>query len=280
MNIPKRTFNKLIKEKMKKVYIIPTYHCNLNCPHCDLHLKNDNFNESFYKVLKNNDIEFGILFGGEPTLYKDRLIPCLKTNKIHSISTNLLNLDDELISLYKKYNLSIATSWNPQRFSEEQYKLWLNHLQLLSNNDLTCIIMITLTEDLLIYNDFENRLKEWDSLKCISGVLFEPLLDYNMAIDLHQRADEWLCQIYDKWCYSFKNIIVNKVKNWNCNCSDVWTLNPDGKLIRGCPQSEKEYVLNDCLKCKLAGICNPCNLQHLCSFPKKLYEKVKNEEKN
>lgn len=231
---------------MKKLYVIPTYHCNLKCSHCDLHLKDDDFDESFYKVLENNDIEFGVLFGGEPTFYKDRLIKCLKTNKIHSISTNLLNLDDELISLYKEYQLSIATSWNPKRFSEEQYKVWLNHLQILTTNGLSCIILITLTEDLLTYDDFENRLKEWDNIKSIEGILFEPLLDYNMANDLHQRADKWLCKMYDKWSYSFENMIVNRVKNWNCDCSDVWTLNPNGKLIKGCPQLEQIYVLNDC----------------------------------
>ena len=86
---------------MKKLYVIPTYHCNLKCPHCELHLRDDNFNESFYDVLSNNNIDLGVLFGGEPTLYRDRLIKCLKTNKIHSISTNLIKLDNELISLLK-----------------------------------------------------------------------------------------------------------------------------------------------------------------------------------
>jgi sulfatase maturation enzyme AslB (radical SAM superfamily) len=214
------------------------------------------------------------LFGGEPTLYRDRLIKCLKTNKIHSISTNLLNLDDELISLYKDYNLSIATSWNPKRFTEKQYNIWLNNLKLLSDNNLSCIILITLTEDLLVYNDFRNNLEEWDKIKSVKGILFEPLLDYNMSNDLHQRADDWLCNLYNNWLYSFENMIVDRVKHWNCDCSDVWTLNPNGKISKGCPQNEKEFVLNDCLSCKLAGICNPCNLQHICSFPKKLYNKV------
>lgn len=259
---------------MKKVYIIPTYHCNLNCSHCDLHLKKDNFNESFYDILKNIDVDFGILFGGEPTLYKDRLIKCLETNKINSISTNLLILDNELISLYKQYNIDIATSWNPLRFNDKQYQLWLKNLKLLELNNLSCIIMITLTEDLLLYPFFENKLREWNLIKSIKGILFEPLLDYNMKENLHQRADEWLCKLYDNWNYSFENMIINKVKNWNCDCSDIKTLNPNGQLMRGCPQREKEFVLNSCLKCQFASVCKPCNLQHLCSFPKKLYEKV------
>lgn len=265
---------------MKKVYVIPTYNCNLNCPHCDLHLKKDNFNNLFYETLNNTNIEQGILFGGEPTLYRDRLIKCLETKKIQSISTNLLILDNELISLYKKYNLSISTSWNPTRFTKHQYKLWYNNLKLLEINNLSCIIMITLTENLLTYPFFENKLKEWNLLKSVKGILFEPLLDYNMKIDLHQRTDDWLCQLYNNWYYSFENIIINKVKNWKYDCSDVYTLNPSGILNKGCPQAEKFFILNDCLNCKLAGICKPCSLQHICSFPKKLYEKVKNEEKN
>lgn len=259
---------------MKTCYIIPTYHCNLKCPHCDLHLKNDEFNDDFYTQLKNIIADNIILFGGEPTLYRDRLTKCLKLNKITSISTNLLQLDDELISLYKEYNLSIATSWNPKRFIEEQYELWLNHLQLLTENGLSCIILITLTDDLLNYDLFYNHLKQWDTIKSVEGILFEPLLDYNMKNDLHQRADEWLCKLYDNWNYSFENMIINRVKNWNCDCRDTWTLQPNGKLVQGCPQNEQEYVLNDCLNCKLANICKPCNLQHICSFPKQLYERV------
>ena len=263
---------------MKKLYIIPTYHCNLCCPHCDLHLKNDNFSSKFYSVLKNTNIDSGILFGGEPTLYKERFIKCLETNKVNSITTNLLNLDKDILNLYKKYNLSIATSWNPCRFNDKQYDIWINNLKLLQKNNLSCIILITLTEDLLTFNSFEKYLKDWDNIKSIDGILFEHLIDYNMKPDLHERADDWLCTITDKWCYSYKNLILDKIKNWNCDCSDVWTLNPNGELKKGCPQFEKNNFLYNCLQCKMANICQPCRLQHLCSFPKKLYKKVMNYE--
>ena len=260
---------------MKKIYAIPTYHCNLKCPHCELHLKEDNFSEKFFEVLcsieKGADIT---LFGGEPTLYRDRLERCLKTEKIASISTNLLLLDENLLSLYKEYGISIATSWNPQRFTDEQYLLWMSNLRKLEQNGLDCIILITLTEDLLAYQEFNEHLKEWDNIKSINGILFEPLLDYKMKTDLHSRADLWLCELYDNWHFSMRNMIAEKVKKWNCDCSNVWTLNPTGELVRGCPQQEKKFILNECLGCSLAGICRPCHLQHICSFPKKLYEKV------
>lgn len=259
---------------MRKVYVIPTYHCNLKCPHCELHLKEDNFSEKFFKILddiKSPDIT---LFGGEPTLYRERLKRCLETEKISSISTNLLILDAELISLYKYYGISIATSWNPKRFTEEQYKLWVENLRKLEENGLKCIILITLTEDLLSYENFNSLLKEWDNIESIEGILFEPLLDYQMSRDLHERADLWICSLYDEWNFRIRNLIADKVMKWDCNCSDVWTLNPNGQLSRGCPQFEKKFVLNECLGCNLAGICRPCHLQHICSFPKNLYKKV------
>lgn len=125
-----------------------------------------------------------------------------------------------------------------------------------------------------ILRNFDSLLREWDNIESVEGILFEPLLDYQMSKDLHERADLWLCNLYDKWNFRIRNLIADKVMKWNCNCSDVWTLNPNGKLIRGCPQFEKKFVLNECLGCNLAGICRPCHLQHICSFPKNLYRKV------
>ena len=38
---------------LDKVYVIPSYKCNLNCPHCDIHNYKDTFNEDdFFNTLK------------------------------------------------------------------------------------------------------------------------------------------------------------------------------------------------------------------------------------
>ena len=76
---------------LDKLYVIPTYKCNLSCSHCDLHKRDIAFKaKSFLKQLNNIEAKEVILFGGEPSFYQDRLAKCLKTNKITSISTNLL----------------------------------------------------------------------------------------------------------------------------------------------------------------------------------------------
>lgn len=266
---------------MTILYAIPTYKCNLNCNHCELHLKNDNFDEIFYDKLKEADYDKVILFGGEPTLYRDRLLKCFETNKITSIATNLINLDEEIIQLYKKYNIDISTSWNPNRFTESQYNTWINNLKLLEKNNLSCVILITLTEDLLNLNSFDTYLKEWDNIKSVFGVLFEPLIDYNMKKTLHEDADKWLCNLYDNWNYSLKNLIISKLDKWKHNCNDIKTLQPNGEITKGCPQYKKYIYLDECLNCSFSSICNPCKLQHICSFPKQLYNKVfENEIRN
>ena len=260
---------------IQQLYVIPSFDCNLKCPHCFLRLRKEDFNEvAFFNSLQNTSAYYRILFGGECTLHFDRFKKCLETGLIDAVSTNLLNLSPEILELYKEHEIALATSWNPKRFNEEQYKLWVENLRKLGENGLKCIILITLTEDLLSYENFDSLLREWDNIESIEGILFEPLLDYQMSKDLHERADLWLCNLYNKWNLRIRNLIADKVMKWNCNCSDVWTLNPNGKLIRGCPQFEKKLVLNECLGCNLAGICRPCHLQHICSFPKNLYKKV------
>lgn len=69
-------------ETIKELYIIPTYSCNLDCPHCELHKKVERYNESvFISQLKTLFFDRGILFGGEPLLLQEKLIPILETKK-------------------------------------------------------------------------------------------------------------------------------------------------------------------------------------------------------
>ena len=98
--------------------------------------------------------------------------------------------------------------------------------------------------------------------------------------EYHQKADDFLCKIYKEWRWKFNNFIVERIKNWNCNCSSVATIEPDGKVKVGCPQYTGNInIRKECLDCSLANICNPCYLQQSCSFPKKLYQLIKEKEK-
>lgn len=264
---------------MKTVYAIPTYNCNLNCPHCDIHKRKIQFNEEkFIKTLIDIHADSIVLFGGEPFLNKDVLKKCIETNKINSISTNLLLLDDDIFNLIQDYNISLATSWNPKRFTTEQYKLWLNNLSKFKNTNTPIDVLITMTDDLITMSD-ERLLKilsDIDYLESVDGIVFEHLLDNNLDNLFHQRCDEWLCKIHNLWKFKLKNVIEERVLNWNNNCSDIWTLEPTGELRFGCPQYIGRKIVDKCLTCELVSKCKPCMLQKHCSFPKKLYEVLSN----
>ena len=87
------------------LYVIPNYECNLKCSHCDIKdLKCEYNEEALIKAITENTYDEVILFGGEPTLYYDRLKTCIDTGKITSITTNLIGLTSD------KYDLIIFKS--------------------------------------------------------------------------------------------------------------------------------------------------------------------------
>lgn len=265
---------------IQQLYIIPNYTCNLSCPHCILHKKKDVYDrEKFLQTLSSIDAKYKTLFGGEPTLFRDRLVDILSVAKVDAISTNLLTADQDLCDIFNQYNLAIATSWNPARFTDQQYQMWIDNLKLLARNNISAKVLITLTEDLLEISNqaFDQLLDSWDQIPSIQGVLFEPLLDPNSLPDLHERADLWLCRLHDRWRWKFSNLIVENFNYAICDCSNVYTLNPCGNLVKGCPQYTGRKVNSQCLACQLATVCQPCMLQTHCCFPKNLYLKTRGE---
>lgn len=267
---------------IQQLYIIPSFDCNLKCPHCFLRLRKEDFNEvNFFNSLHNTSAYYRILFGGECTLHFDRFKKCLETGLIDAVSTNLLNLSPEILELYKEYEIALATSWNPQRFNEEQYKLWVENLRKLEGNDLDTIVLITLTEDLLSYDleSLYNKFDCWNSIKSVKGILFEFLVDDNSAEDLNERADLWLCRVYKDWRWNnIENIITESLGRCIHNCNSIYTLEPDGIVRRGCPMFVKAKHLEKCLSCELADKCNPCVLKNQCSFPKNLSKLVEEDK--
>lgn len=260
---------------MSVTYVIPTHHCNLNCPHCDLKLRTDNFNaELFYDTLTKLDGEI-IIFGGEPLLYKDKLRKLLSLNKhITSISSNMLLWDNEIEQILKPYpKITIASSWNPHRFTEEQYSLWLTNLK---KANIVNNINITLTDDLYDYdiNLLLKVIRDIDDIASIKTISFEPLVpNYDNA-----RGDQFLCKIYDLIKGYRVKIDLRKIFGKKY-CRGIYTLLPSGKLIKDCPQwyITNHTLLKECLDCKLIKICKPCKKICSCSFPKQFYDKLQHE---
>ena len=257
---------------MKTLYAMITRNCNLTCPHCDIRTNAaDSFNpELFYERLKEFD-GHKIIFGGEPSLYVDRIKMAVKY--CDSISTNLLHLTDELIEIYQ--DLGIATSWNPARFSPQEYKTWIANVKKLSNNK--PMLLITLTPDLLTYKNFKQLiLNEFEGL--FESIVFEQLIDKTKDQSFYSAVDEWLCDLHDFWihnistpCYPFERT------DWQFDCAENWTMLPNGLMRYGCPNYPNNYqgILSDCYHCEYVSICRPCQLQKQCSCPKQLMKKIK-----
>lgn len=270
----------MISFKQKQIYVVPTWQCNLNCPHCFVHTYNDSFNRSIfmdklYELKEKYPEATFILHGGEPTLYKERYLELLNTGIINSICSNLV-VKTEIIDDLNNRDLSIATSWNPNRFNTFTYLAWLGNIQRLKN---TPLVLITLDKDLIQYNmnQFIHVLHDLEE-RGIEEVLFEPLVDNSLDNSFQEKVDNWLCNIYDIWRsekLKLKNKIEEQILNWNFNCDSI-TLLPEGNIRSGCIIGEKcKRVLLKCLKCEYAKVCIPCSLHTRCSFYPKFYEKVK-----
>ena len=65
------------------------------------------------------------------------------------------------------------------------------------------------------------------------------------------------------------------MKHWYFDCSEVYTLHPNGELVKGCPNHKTESVPMECYSCERAEFCRPCALHNYCTFPKKLAEAIK-----
>lgn len=255
-----------------KYYIIPSYKCNLQCQHCFIRFNQDKFQKKlFFSQLKLLNGQL-ILFGGQPLLNYDIFKRCLQTNSFSSISTNLLLLNQKNLQDIIQNNLYVATSWNKFRFTKQQFQIWNSNLLILQKNNIQTCILITLTNDLLKYTQYQ-LIKIIESFNC-KEILFQPVL--NISKQQVQQFDNLLCKLEKIWPSNIKNRLkqhyLNKYIN---NCKDVYTLLPNGKLVNNCPmQINKFYILNQCLSCKYNKICRPCILQKNCSFFKKYYNLI------
>jgi len=266
--------------KQKQVYVVPTWQCNLHCPHCFVHKYTDTYNkEVFITKLKELKKKYPkasfILHGGEPTLYPKRYLEIMDTNIIDSICTNLIT-EPEIIEDLNKRDIPIATSWNPNRFNLQHYLQWLNNIKSLNNKPL---VLITLDQDLLHFDIdmFTKVIKDLEEVG-IEEILFEPLVDNTLTNDFQNKIDEWLCNIYTLWRYKrikIKNLIEEQILHWDFKCNSI-TLLPDGTVRPGCIIGERcRNILIKCFDCKYAKVCRPCELHTRCSFYPKFYEKVK-----
>lgn len=252
------------------IYVVLTENCNLSCSHCRYSVKTkDFFNKdkviSVLEELKDANI---IIFGGEPTLYTDRLLSVLPY--ANSISTNLM-CNSATLDIIK--DLPIATSYNPSRFTKKQYFRWVKNLAKLSNKP---TLLITLTKDLL--DIAPKELFDTLPLHLIGNITFEYEIANNYT-EYYTQVDEYLSQVYDLNPSIPINNFEQLAKGYIHDCSQTYTLYPNGEIKYGCPNYYYSQPLDECYSCKMSSVCKPCALQQHCSFPIRTYEKINNEHK-
>lgn len=265
-------------------YVVPSWKCNLNCSHCTV--KNQSFNinkKAFFNTLICQKEEYPnatfILHGGEPTFDKKLFVDILNTNIISSITTNLVFNDEQILEMINDYDLEVATSWNPKRFSSKTLLAnWMNNLTKLKKSPL---LLITLDKDIINISP-KDMIKIVKSFKNIKEILFECLIDNSLDDDFQNKVDIWLCELDEQWItqkINIKNLIKEYILDWNFNCNSK-TILPDGTIQEKCifANNYKPHVLSKCIKCKYNKVCIPCKLHTRCSFFPKFYERVRNEK--
>lgn len=262
------------------VYVIPSWACNLNCPHCFVKNQPDNYNEElFINALQQLKIQYPTanftLHGGEPTFNKNRLKTILSQNIITSITTNCITTDLEIYDWINKQDLAVATSWNTNRFiTDDIFKVWLSNIKQLKKDPL---LLITLDKDLisLPLEVFFNKLYKIQDAGVID-ILFECLVDNTLDDSFQTRVDEWLCEFHNRLHTDYVDLKINslietQILNWDFRCNSK-TLLPNGIVRDGCTMgNECNYILNECLGCDKANVCKPCVLHTRCSFFPKFY---------
>lgn len=287
------TYSSQQLQQMKEVFVCFDFMCNLDCPHCTLklipqHRQLDKIYQTMKIVRENNTNQMTFnFFGGEPLLLKDEELHIFEEffhNTRIIVSTNLLSkLTPYKIELLKRVE-DVNTSWNPLRFTEEQYKMWLKQLDILIQNDIPYSVMVTLTDDLIKQSpqSFYERVLSWKSCRNIDlkQMIGDDLIDFN-------KVDEWLCELYNIWketkplnlLFNEVSQVVDRKRIWKQYCETTTTIMPNGYLKDGCPYFEYKTDKSYCLACEYYPICKGgCNIQERCTFPKRLYEKIKNEK--
>lgn len=273
---------------MKKLYAILTNQCNLSCDHCFIRNAPEVYQkEQFLSQIKNFDGWNIVLFGGEPTLYEDRLFDVIEVVKekksptLLSITTNLMKLNDRILDFYRNLG-GVGTSWNISRFSETQYKQWLINLDRFEEYHLQADVLITLTKDLIEtpIDEFISIINKWNP-KVIRTIKFEQYIGDDAKVDLYKKSDNWLCELYKKKDQLLIDVaIFHKEYRWYFDCTQTYSLTPGGNLHHGCPNGLyiNRSIPTECFTCSNSNICRPCILQQYCTRPNKLRSMIESEE--
>lgn len=193
----------------------------------------------------------------------------------------MMNIDGKILTILGLIN-HVSTSWNPGRFSDCEYRRWLDNINMLGSKlpNTKLGVLITMTDDLISSYPpeiFNKVISQWNH-RVIKHIRFEHYVSENNTEDYYRNCDEWLCEIYKSWNSPIPMYNISQVEDWYFDCTDTWTLQPDGTIRNGCPHTVDIYVPDRCYTCERVNVCRPCRLQKYCSYPEKFISLVKSRE--
>lgn len=187
---------KTTDRQFQSLYLITTTSCNLDCDYCFYrssasgslkHRENMSFEvakiaiDKFFEVVSNNIIDNNYwqqitFYGGEPLINKKLLMKAIPyaSEKFNDnftslvINTNLVLLDDDLISLFKRYGVEVQVSLDGSKQQHDlhrktiagvgSYDMVINNIKKLIKNGVKVLPMITATDANV--NNFSDTLYE------------------------------------------------------------------------------------------------------------------------
>lgn len=256
--------------RTNKVYFIVTKECNSACSFC--YMRYGNVNESNINALKSieSTIDHLVVIGGEPLLYKDRVIKvlnmCRHVNEI-TITTNGKCLSTEFIELIKSYDNVYV------QVSIYDYTTALNVSKFVNKCDNIFVHYVLSSDNIDVFRDTHhlfNGNKVWISLdreinKDISSEILDLIDCGDITKSMFRNHDKVGkdCKVFDN-----TNIIING-SNIIYDC-----LNRQSK-------NTNMVVNSDCLKCA-NNLCDACicndiviNRPLTCSIFKNIFDKFK-----
>ena len=232
------------------VILRPTDRCNVSCVYCSSYKTqtaaemSPGFIEKLYDKLFSYAKSTGIRqicflwHGGEPLMMSKKFYTQAwelfkKSDAVavkHLIQTNLLNLDEEWIDLFRRFDVSLGTSADPIddirifKDGRQQYHAWLDKLMLVCESGLSVGIVFTVTSKHLerskeIYGFFKNIQSLSPSTV---GVKINPVYSAGKAAieggrELAIGSGEYgifLCKLWELWDRDGRIFPISPFKEW------------------------------------------------------------------
>lgn len=245
--------------------------CNFNCKFCynDSERNNKNnllekeeFNAFLNEVFKTGGVFCWIISGGEPLLYKEKLIHFLSTinedNSAMVLITNGYLLDEKFVKSIEKYNWywvqvsidsSVAEIHNKMRGMNDSYEKAIKAVQLLRKENINTVISSVITDENI--DDIENIVKLAIQLGA-NGILFSDAKKvgraaHNKSVDFSSESHVKYINTINKCVQKYGKEIMIKSAQLGHTTSNLESM-PMGFLIR--PNGD---VKIDCLSNSIEG---------------------------